>query len=93
MKLPKGSCFLFGPRGTGKSTWIEAELPDALRVDLLQARVIIGLKLSVFIDDQRDPGEAEMEVCRPARVEAEHLMTWSPTASARVRNPARSRWR
>jgi hypothetical protein len=31
MKLPKGSCFLFGPRGTGKSTWIEAELPDALR--------------------------------------------------------------
>jgi len=148
MKLPKGSCFLFGPRGTGKSTWIEAELPDALRVDLLdqatvvilpraeaqiidvlaytlgeakyfeyrdlyvrlgsaaggmtrargretesattavdgktyQAKyfkldVIIGLKPSVFIDDQRDPGEAEMEVGRPARVDAEHLHDVEP---------------
>lgn len=29
------SFFLFGPRGTGKSTWIHAHLPDALLVDLL----------------------------------------------------------
>lgn len=35
MKVPKGSCFLLGPRGTGKSTWIEDELPNALRIDLL----------------------------------------------------------
>lgn len=35
--LPKnGSLFLFGPRGTGKSTWIESVLPEALRIDLLQ---------------------------------------------------------
>jgi len=29
------SYFLFGPRGTGKSTWVARELPDALRIDLL----------------------------------------------------------
>lgn len=33
--LPKSSCFLFGPRGTGKSTWLQAALPQALRLDLL----------------------------------------------------------
>ncbi|HEX5054070.1 MAG TPA: AAA family ATPase [Planctomycetota bacterium] len=33
---PAGSFFLFGPRGTGKSTWIQQAFPDALRLDLLQ---------------------------------------------------------
>lgn len=28
--------FLFGPRGTGKSTWLEETFPDALVVDLLR---------------------------------------------------------
>ena len=32
---PSGHFFLFGPRGTGKSTWLRAAFPDALRVDLL----------------------------------------------------------
>ncbi len=32
---PKESFFLFGPRGTGKSSWIQARIPDALRIDLL----------------------------------------------------------
>ncbi len=32
---PAGSFFLFGPRGTGKTTWLEQRLPSALRVDLL----------------------------------------------------------
>lgn len=32
---PSGSYFLFGPRGTGKSTWVAGHYPDALRVDLL----------------------------------------------------------
>lgn len=32
---PKGHFFLFGPRGTGKSTWIEQTWPEALRIDLL----------------------------------------------------------
>jgi predicted AAA+ superfamily ATPase len=33
---PRQSFFLFGPRGTGKSTWLREALPDALFVDLLQ---------------------------------------------------------
>ncbi len=32
---PTGSFFLFGPRGTGKSTWLRANLPAALFIDLL----------------------------------------------------------
>ena len=37
MRAPsRGSFFLFGPRGTGKSTWVGAVLPDALHVDLLR---------------------------------------------------------
>lgn len=32
---PAGSFFLFGPRGTGKTTWLAQRLPSALRVDLL----------------------------------------------------------
>ena len=31
----KGSFFLFGPRGTGKSTWLRTNLPGALGIDLL----------------------------------------------------------
>lgn len=33
--LPKQSFFLFGPRGTGKSTWLKAHFKDALWLDLL----------------------------------------------------------
>lgn len=32
---PQGSYFLFGPRGTGKSTWLRHQYPDAMRIDLL----------------------------------------------------------
>ena len=32
---PSGHFFLFGPRGTGKSTWLRAAFPGAVRVDLL----------------------------------------------------------
>src|SRR3990167_5798213 len=32
---PKGSFFLFGVRGVGKSTWARAQFPDAYLVDLL----------------------------------------------------------
>lgn len=34
-QAPRQSFFLFGPRGTGKSSWIRAALPEALRIDLL----------------------------------------------------------
>jgi predicted AAA+ superfamily ATPase len=39
LKLPldsKSSIFLFGPRGTGKTTWLRTHLPDALYLDLLE---------------------------------------------------------
>ena len=36
---PAGSYFLFGPRGTGKSTWLRARYPDAAWIDLLDAEV------------------------------------------------------
>jgi uncharacterized protein len=35
---PKGSFFLFGPRGTGKSLWTQTHYPKALRVDLLDPK-------------------------------------------------------
>ncbi|MCX7044039.1 MAG: DUF4143 domain-containing protein [Candidatus Sumerlaeota bacterium] len=38
-KPPKGSFFLFGPRGTGKSTWARQACPDALWIDLLEPDV------------------------------------------------------
>lgn len=34
-KPPKGSFFLFGPRGTGKSTWLKKYYVNALWIDLL----------------------------------------------------------
>ncbi len=32
---PEGSFFLFGPRGTGKSTWLRTHFGTAVRIDLL----------------------------------------------------------
>ena len=36
IKQPKGSFFLLGPRGTGKSTWVADAIPGAMRIDLLK---------------------------------------------------------
>ncbi len=47
LKRPDRSFFLFGPRGTGKSTWLQQVLPEALRLDLLDA--------SLFLELSRDP--------------------------------------
>lgn len=38
------SCFLFGPRGTGKSTWLRQAMPGALVFDLLDASVANPLR-------------------------------------------------
>src|SRR5688572_28735648 len=35
LQPPRGSFFLFGPRGTGKSTWARERFPKARRFDLL----------------------------------------------------------
>jgi len=37
------SFFLFGPRSTGKSTWVQRQFPSALFVDLLRASVFTRL--------------------------------------------------
>jgi predicted AAA+ superfamily ATPase len=36
LQIPERSCFLFGPRGTGKTTWLRQHLGDALWVNLLR---------------------------------------------------------
>lgn len=35
-QAPNKSFFLFGPRGTGKSTWLASHYPEALFIDLLE---------------------------------------------------------
>ena len=40
---PGKSFFLFGPRGTGKSTWLREQLRPALTVDLLASRTYTRL--------------------------------------------------
>jgi uncharacterized protein len=51
---PESSTFLFGPRGTGKSTWIGEHFGDATLYDLLSTSE--SLRLS------RDPGQLYREV-------------------------------
>jgi uncharacterized protein len=36
LALPDQNCFLFGPRGTGKSTFLKQQFPNALWIDLLK---------------------------------------------------------
>jgi len=44
LKPPKNkSFFLFGPRGTGKTTWVKSEFPHALYLDLLEAELFNDL--------------------------------------------------
>ena len=51
LQIPERSFFLFGPRGTGKSTWLQQVLPDAFRLDLLDAYL--------FFELSRDPHRLE----------------------------------
>jgi len=51
LRRPDRPFFLFGPRGTGKSTWLRQVLPDALKLDLLDA--------SLFLELSRDPHRLE----------------------------------
>lgn len=44
IKPPRNkSFFLFGPRGTGKTTWVRTAFPDALYIDLLEAELFNDL--------------------------------------------------
>jgi predicted AAA+ superfamily ATPase len=51
LQQPDRSFFLFGPRGTGKSTWLQQVLPSALRLDLLDS--------SLYLELSRDPHRLE----------------------------------
>ncbi|MCK4236191.1 MAG: AAA family ATPase, partial [Candidatus Krumholzibacteria bacterium] len=39
----KKSFFLFGPRGTGKTTWVRSAFPDSIYIDLLEAELFNDL--------------------------------------------------
>lgn len=43
LSSPKTSAFLFGPRGTGKSTWLRAQGPRGVSYDLLDAQKALRL--------------------------------------------------
>ncbi len=40
---PRNSFFLFGPRATGKSTWIDKEFSNALKINLLLSKDFLAL--------------------------------------------------
>jgi predicted AAA+ superfamily ATPase len=54
LSCPERSFFLFGPRGTGKTTWLQQALPDALRLDLLDASLYLELsrEIAVYTGDR-----------------------------------------
>jgi predicted AAA+ superfamily ATPase len=54
LKPPNSSFFLFGPRGTGKSTWIRSHFEDAYVVNLLQTDAMLRY--------ERDPSHFRAEV-------------------------------
>lgn len=54
LELPARSFFLFGPRGTGKTTWLAQRLPHARWFDLLKSEIFLGLL--------REPQRLRMEV-------------------------------
>ena len=43
LRRPRASCFLFGPRGTGKSTWIGQHFAGARIYDLLDTSEALRL--------------------------------------------------
>jgi len=43
LKPPEQSFFLFGPRGTGKTTWARSTFPQAVYLDLLEAELFNDL--------------------------------------------------
>lgn len=60
--LKSKSFFLFGPRGTGKTTWLKAQLPDAQVVNLLDADTARTLLASAARLEGMIPKETEWVV-------------------------------
>ena len=70
LTLPKHSFFLFGPRGTGKTTWLKTVLPGALWFDLLRTQTLLALSR------QPESFRQQVEGCRPG--------SWVAKGSGRV---------
>jgi predicted AAA+ superfamily ATPase len=51
----KKSFFLFGPRGTGKTTLIQRTLPDVTMIDLLEIKTYREYLKNPSIDVNRNP--------------------------------------
>ncbi|MCA8975942.1 MAG: ATP-binding protein [Planctomycetes bacterium] len=63
---PRSHYFLFGPRGTGKSTWLRQAYPDALWLDLLDPALERLLQTSPEalrerVDGQSQPGTVVLD--------------------------------
>ena len=56
LNRPERSFFLFGPRGSGKSTMLRQVLPEALHLDLLDA--------FLYLELSRDPHRLEAIIGR-----------------------------
>jgi len=47
LKIPENkSFFLFGPRATGKTTWLQKAFPDCIYIDLLESELYHSLLAS-----------------------------------------------
>jgi len=55
LQKPTGSIILFGPRGTGKSTWVEQHFRGAAYYDLLNSREVLRLERrpDLLFDEQK----------------------------------------
>jgi len=59
LTVPKRSFLLFGPRGTGKSTWLRQLFPNSLYIDLLKSSTFLELQshpehleaMTAFLDE------------------------------------------
>lgn len=84
---PGSSFFLFGPRGTGKSTWLRQRFPEALWIDLLDPDVLreYAPRPERLREVVRAAPEAEVVVIDevqklPALLDVVHLLIESKTA-------------
>src|SRR5262245_54928921 len=55
IQAPRTSFFLFGPRGTGKSTWVRQHFQDAPLFDLLHSETYLELLASPSQLERRIP--------------------------------------
>src|SRR5436309_3385193 len=78
--LGRHSFFLFGPRGTGKSTWLRHLFPDAVTLDLLDLGLYAELlahpdRLEGLVAPQKPPIVALDEIQRlPALLDEVHRL-------------------